>query len=86
MRDPPSDASHPFVELRVPTNFHTGPVWVVWRVTNGQRIAIGQILLELEAGHATVEIESTHAGQVELLVESYANLKPGQLFGRIWTS
>ena len=69
-------------ELHVPYD-RAGPVTVIWRVSGREVVEQGQVVCELEADRASVELNAPWDCVIEPLVTSWTELKPGDRFARV---
>lgn len=63
----PGGAVVPFLMPQAGNSMEEGTV-VAWRVKEGDRVTVGQILLEVETDKATVEVEATDAGRIAKII------------------
>ena len=63
----------PFMELRL----------IRWRVPDGRRVSVGDVICELETEKATAEIEASQSGTLGQEVAAHSTLVPRQVIGRI---
>ncbi len=71
----PGGAVVPFLMPQAGNSMEEGTV-VAWRVKEGDRVTVGQILLEVETDKATVEVEATDAGRIARIVAQAGAVVP----------